>query len=89
MKHVSEYGRLELDSQTGTRPNKERDHDRLLDFFDQIFNSPTDPVAQRRWFSKLTKWRLVKQVKTHSQKGLTTPEERLRERQTAKHPPLS
>ena len=71
------------------RPNKEWNHERLLDFFDRIFNSPPDPVAQRRWFSNLTKWRLVKQVKTHSQKGMTTPEERLRERQTAKHPPAS
>ena len=73
----------------GNRPNKECDHSRLLDFFDQIFNAPPDPVTQRRWFSKLTKWRLVKQVKTHREKGMATPEERFRERQQANRLPPS
>lgn len=68
------------------RPNKEWNHERLLDFFDQIFNSPPDPVAQRRWFSNLTKWRLVKRVKTHTQKGMPTPEDRWRERADSKVP---
>ena len=51
------------------RPNKEWDHERLLDFFAKIFTTPQNPVARRRWFAKLTKWRLVKRVKEHSQKG--------------------
>ena len=34
--------------------------DRLLDFLDRVFTTPIKPVAQRRWFFHLTKWRLAK-----------------------------
>ena len=54
-------------------PNKEWDHSRVQDFCDKIFKSPQKPIAQRRWFSKLTKWRLAKRVKTRSEKGLPWP----------------
>jgi len=36
---------------------------RLLDFLDHIFSTPLKPVAQRRWFFHLTKWRLAKRNK--------------------------
>ena len=35
----------------------------LLDFFGQIFDAKLKPVAQRRWFFHLTKWRLAKRNK--------------------------
>ena len=54
-------------------PNKEWDHNRLFDFLEKIFTSPQNPVAQRRWFSKLTRWRLAKRVKTRSEKGIPWP----------------
>ena len=38
-------------------------HEKVLEFFDQIFASKNRPVAQRRWFFPLTKWRLVKRNK--------------------------
>jgi len=34
--------------------------DRLLDFMEKIFTTPIKPIAQRRWFFPLTKWRLAK-----------------------------
>jgi hypothetical protein len=37
--------------------------DRLLDFLNKIFTTPIKPVAQRRWFFPLTKWRLAKRNK--------------------------
>jgi hypothetical protein len=37
--------------------------DRLLDFMEKIFTTPIRPVAQRRWFFHLTKWRLAKRNK--------------------------
>ena len=58
------------------RPNKELDHERLLDFFERIINRPPDPVARRRWFWPLTKWRLVKRIKTHEEQGAPTTEQR-------------
>ena len=41
--------------------------DRLLDFMDRIFTTPIKPVAQRRWFFHLTKWRLAKRNKLPSE----------------------
>ena len=58
------------------RPNKEWDHERLLDFFEHVVSAPPDPVARRRWFWPLTKWRLVKRIKTHVEKGAATTEQR-------------
>ena len=37
--------------------------ERLLDFFQKVFTTPIRPVAQRRWFFHLTKWRLAKRNK--------------------------
>ena len=37
--------------------------DRLLDFLERVFTTPITPVAQRRWFFHLTKWRLAKRNK--------------------------
>lgn len=54
-------------------PNQEWDHRRVLDFCEKIFQTPQRPVAQRRWFSKLTKWRLARRVKTRPEKGLPWP----------------
>jgi hypothetical protein len=54
-------------------PNKEWDHNRLFEFMENIFTSPQNPVAQRRWFSKLSRWRLAKRVKTRSEKGIPWP----------------
>ena len=45
-----------------TPPNVFSD-DQLLGFLEKIFTTPIKPVAQRRWFSRLTKWRLVKRNK--------------------------
>ena len=39
----------------------------LLDFFGQIFTAKVKPVAQRRWFFQLTKWRLAKRNKLPSE----------------------
>jgi hypothetical protein len=36
---------------------------KLLDFLGQIFAAKVKPVAQRRWFFQLTKWRLAKRNK--------------------------
>ncbi|MBE7504003.1 MAG: hypothetical protein HS113_27700 [Verrucomicrobiales bacterium] len=69
------------------RPNAEWDHTRLLDFFDRILATPPRPVAQRRWFFGLTRWRLLKRVKTHAEKGMETSEERFRQRTQAAGPP--
>jgi len=41
--------------------------DRLLSFFDRIFQTPLVPVARRRWFFPLTKWRLAKRHKLPGQ----------------------
>ena len=65
----------------GNQPNKEWNHERLLDFFSQIFSTPPNPIAQRRWFSKLTKWRLARRNKSHRERGLPTAEERYQARQ--------
>ena len=37
--------------------------ERLLDFMEIIFTTPITPVARRRWFFPLTKWRLAKRNK--------------------------
>jgi len=37
--------------------------ERILAFFEKIFSSQEKPVAQRRWFFPLTKWRLAKRNK--------------------------
>lgn len=55
------------------RPNREWDHARLLDFLERIFRDPPKPVARRRWYFGLTKWRLVKRVKTTAEKGWAAP----------------
>lgn len=44
-------------------PNSAYDRNVLLTFFDRIFRHPQRPVAQRRWFFGLSKWRLVKRNK--------------------------
>jgi hypothetical protein len=44
-------------------PNSAYDMNTLLVFFDRIFRQPQRPVAQRRWFFGLTKWRLAKRNK--------------------------
>ena len=49
------------------RPSSVYDLSRLVDFFHQIFSSPIRPVAQRRWFYPLTKWRLAKRNKLSEQ----------------------
>ena len=40
---------------------------KLLDFLGRIFNAKAKPVAQRRWFFQLTKWRLAKRNKLLSE----------------------
>ena len=44
-------------------PSSAYDMNTLLAFFDRIFRHPQRPVAQRRWFFGLTKWRLAKRNK--------------------------
>jgi len=44
-------------------PNSAYDMNTLLSFFDRAFRIPQRPVAQRRWFFGLTKWRLTKRNK--------------------------
>ena len=44
-------------------PNSAYDMNTLLAFFDRVFRNPQRPVAQRRWFFGLTKWRLAKRNK--------------------------
>ena len=45
------------------RPNPAYDLNLLVDFFRKIFSSPIRPIAQRRWFFPLTKWRLAQRNK--------------------------
>lgn len=45
------------------RPPVEFSEERILEFFDRVFSTPVKPVAQRRWFFPLTKWRLAKRNK--------------------------
>lgn len=45
------------------RAPREFSPDRILSFFDGIFRETKKPVAQRRWFFPLTKWRLAKRNK--------------------------
>jgi len=45
------------------QPPLEFCHQRILDFFEKIFNVPTMPAAQRRWLFHCTKWRLAKRNK--------------------------
>ena len=45
------------------RPNSAYDMNTLLAFFDRVFQKSVRPVAQRRWFFHLTKWRLAKRNK--------------------------
>jgi hypothetical protein len=45
------------------RPNPAYDREALIRFFEQVFQSGRKPVAQRRWFFGLTKWRLAKRNK--------------------------
>jgi hypothetical protein len=49
------------------RPNAAFDLNLLVDFFRKIFSSPIRPIAQRRWFFPLTKWRLAKRNKLPGQ----------------------
>jgi len=69
------------------KPNAEWNHERLLDFFEMIFNRPPDPVAQRHWLWRLTKRRLVERIKTHAQKGMPSAGDRFRERTRQPGPP--
>jgi hypothetical protein len=45
------------------RPTSVYDLNHLVNFFRRIFSTPIRPVAQRRWFFPLTKWRLAKRNK--------------------------
>ncbi|NBX69466.1 MAG: hypothetical protein EBR01_10945 [Proteobacteria bacterium] len=45
------------------QPNFAYDMNSLLAFFDRVFRSRQKPIAQRRWFFKITKWRLAKRSK--------------------------
>jgi hypothetical protein len=45
------------------RPNSTYDREVLVAFFHRVFESPLKPIAQRRWFFGLTKWRLAKRNK--------------------------
>lgn len=47
----------------GNQPPEEFSKERILRFFERIFSTPLRPVAQRRWFFPLTKWRLAKRNK--------------------------
>lgn len=47
----------------GNRPPEIFSHQRILEFFERVFTDGRRPVAQRRWFFPLTKWRLVKRNK--------------------------
>ena len=49
------------------RPNPAYDLNLLVDFFRKIFSNPIRPIAQRRWFFPLTKWRLAKRNKLPGQ----------------------
>jgi len=49
------------------RPNPAYDLNHLVEFFQRIFSSRTRPIAQRRWFFPLTKWRLAKRNKLPGQ----------------------
>ena len=44
-------------------PPKVFSEERLLDFLGKVFSARIKPVAQRRWFFRLTKWRLAKRNK--------------------------
>lgn len=45
------------------RSPEEFSHARILAFFEKIFTDPVRPVAQRRWYFRVTKWRLAKRNK--------------------------
>ena len=45
------------------RPNSAYDMNSLLAFFDRVFRSRQKPTAQKRWFFKISKWRLTKRNK--------------------------
>jgi hypothetical protein len=45
------------------RPNYAYDRTGLLLFFNRIFRSRQKPIAQKRWFFNITKWRLAKRNK--------------------------
>jgi len=45
------------------RPNSAYNLGALVEFFHRVFRSRQTPVAQRRWFFGLTKWRLTKRNK--------------------------
>jgi hypothetical protein len=49
------------------RPNPAYDLNHLVEFFQRIFSRRTRPIAQRRWFFPLTKWRLAKRNKLPGQ----------------------
>ena len=49
------------------RPSPIYDLSRLVDFFNDIFTRSILPVAQRRWFFPLTKWRMAKRNKLPGQ----------------------
>jgi hypothetical protein len=48
-------------------PSPVYDLNRLVDFFKAIFTNPIRPIAQRRWFFSLTKWRMAKRNKLPGQ----------------------
>lgn len=45
------------------RPPETFSTERIVDFFERVFLEGCRPVAQRRWFFPLTKWRLAKRNK--------------------------
>lgn len=52
---------------TDNRASSVFSEEALLDFFGGIFSAPYRPVAERRWFFPLTKWRLAKRNKLPSE----------------------
>ena len=48
-------------------PPEEFSRERVLRFFEKIFAAQIKPIAQKRWFFGLTKWRLAKRNKLPSE----------------------
>ena len=48
-------------------PPEEFSRERVLRFFEKIFAAQNKPIAQKRWFFGLTKWRLAKRNKLPSE----------------------
>jgi len=49
------------------QPPVEFSRERVLYFFEKLFQARIQPVAQRRWFFRLTKWRLTKRNKLNTE----------------------